>query len=546
MPPAEREACANGGDVSDLEAGRSLAALVRSAARQRPDAPAVVTRDERLTWAELDATVDRAAAGYAARDLVPGDRVAVQLPNGLAWLRAVLGALRAGLVVVPVNTAYTEPELEYVLTDSGAALLVAPAERDAIAGVPVCPGAPEGDGPPPAVADDPSELAFLCYTSGTTGRPRGAMLTSGALRANQEQCLAMEPPPVRADDRVLLVLPLFHVYGLNAGFGLVAATGACAVIEESFDPRATLAVMAEEHVSAVPGAPPMYQAWLALADAAGSDADVRRAFAAVRVASSGAAPLPEEVWTAMRDRAAVTVWEGYGLTEASPVVASTVVTGRPKPNCIGGPLPGIEVALRDTADTADPTDIDDAAPAAGEGTADGAEEEGPDDGPGEGPGELWIRGPNLFSGYWPDGADGPDADGWLGTGDLAYRDAEGDLHLVDRRSDLILVSGFNVYPAEVERVLDTHPAVAESAVIGVADPRTGAAVRAVVALERDSRLTVEELREHAAGSLARYKVPTSVHFLPSLPHSLTGKVSRARLRELGLTGVATDEDSDDE
>lgn len=530
--------------MQDLEAGTSLAALVRSASRARPDAPAVVTRAERLTWAELDAAVDRVAAGYGARGLAPGDRVAVQLPNGVPWLRAVLGALRAGLVVVPVNTAYTEPELEYVLTDSGAALLVAPAERDEIGGVPVCPGPPEDDGVPPAVADDPAALAFLCYTSGTTGRPRGAMLTSGALRANQEQCLAMEPPPVRPDDRVLLVLPLFHVYGLNAGFGLVAATGACAVLEESFDPRATLAVMTDEHVSAVPGAPPMYQAWLAVADAAGSDAELRRAFAAVRIASSGAAPLPEEVWTAMRERAAVTVWEGYGLTEAAPVVASTLATGRPKPACIGGPLPGLEVVLRDTADTADPADIADAA-AADDEVREGAEEEGPDDGPGEGPGELWIRGPNLFSGYWPDGADGPDADGWLGTGDLAYRDAEGDLHLVDRRSDLILVSGFNVYPAEVERVLDAHPAVAESAVIGVPDARTGAAVRAVVALQPGERITIEELREHAAGSLARYKVPTSVHLLPSLPHSLTGKVSRARLRELGLTGAATEADGDD-
>jgi long-chain acyl-CoA synthetase len=543
--PVGRAARSTGGDVSDQEAGRSLAALVRSAARQRPDAPAVVTREDRLTWAELDAAVDRVAVGYAARGLAPGDRVAVQLPNGLPWLRAVLGALRAGLVVVPVNTAYAEPELEYVLTDSRAALLVAPAERDEIAGVPVCPGAPEGDGPPPAVADDPTELAFLCYTSGTTGRPRGAMLTSGALRANQEQCLAMQPPPVREDDRVLLVLPLFHVYGLNAGFGLVAATGACAVLEETFDPRGTLAVMTEEHVSAVPGAPPMYQAWLAVADAAGNDADLRRAFAAVRLASSGAAPLPEEVWTAMRERAAVTVWEGYGLTEAAPVVASTLATGRPKPDCIGGPLPGIEVALRDTADTADPTDIGEDGPEDGQ-RAVRTEEDGPDDLPGEGPGELWIRGPNLFSGYWPDGADGPDADGWLGTGDLAYRDVDGDLHLVDRRSDLILVSGFNVYPAEVERVLDTHPAVAESAVIGVPDPRTGAAVRAVVALEPGQQVGFDELRDHAAGSLARYKVPTSVHFLPSLPHSLTGKVSRARLRELGLTGAATDADADGE
>jgi long-chain acyl-CoA synthetase len=257
----------------------------------------------------------------------------------------------------------------------------------------------------------------------------------------------------------------------------------------------------------------MYQAWLAA-----DDADLRRGFAAMRMASSGAAPLPQEIWTAMRDRAAVTVWEGYGLTEASPVVASTLATGRAKPTCIGGPLPGVELVLRDTAASGD--------------TRSGQAGEDLE----EGPGEIWIRGANLFAGYWPDGADGPDADGWMGTGDLAYRDADGDLHLVDRRSDLILVSGFNVYPAEVERVLDTHPAVAECAVIGVPDPRTGAAVRAVVVVRPDAALTFAELQEHATRSLARYKVPSSVHFLSALPHSLTGKVSRARLRELGLTG----------
>jgi long-chain acyl-CoA synthetase len=488
---------------------------VRDAAQRRPEAPAVVDGDVRLTWADLDDAVDRAAAGYAARGLVPGDRVAVQLPNGVAWLGAVLGALRAGLVVVPVNTAFTDPELEYVLADSGAALLVADAERPPVAGVPVCDGPPEGDGPAAPEPDrDPAAPAFLAYTSGTTGRPRGAILTSGALRANQEQCLALDPPPVRADDRVLLVLPLFHVYGLNAGFGLVAATGACAVVQRGFDPRRSLAVMAAERITAVPGAPPMYQAWLAAADADGSDDDLRRAFATVRLASSGAAPLPAETWTGMRDRAGVTVWEGYGLTEASPVVTSTIAVGRAKPESIGGPLPGVELVLRDNAGSVD-----------GEAIGRGGE---------EGPGEIWIRGANLFSGYWPDGADGPREDGWLRTGDLAYRDADGDLHLVDRRSDLVLVSGFNVYPAEVERVLDAHPAVLESAVIGVPDPRTGAAVRAVVVLVPGRTATAEELRAHAAVSLARYKVPTSVHFLPSLPHSLTGKVSRARLRELGL------------
>jgi long-chain acyl-CoA synthetase len=512
--------------MSVTEAGSSLSSLVRAAARRRPDAPALVAGEQRLTWAELDTALDRAAAGFAARGLAPGDRVAVQLPNGLDWVRAAIGALRAGLVVVPVNTAYTDPELEYVLSDSGAALLVVAADRAPVAGVPVCAGPPDADGPAPGVAEDPSAPAFLCYTSGTTGRPRGAILTSAALRANQEQCLAMEPPPVREDDRVLLVLPLFHVYGLNAGFGLVAATGACAVLEETFDPVASLRLMAEEHVTAVPGAPPMYQAWLAAADAAGNDADLRRGFAALRIASCGAAPLPEDVWTAMRDRAAVTVWEGYGLTEAAPVVASTLATGRAKPHCIGGAVPGVELVLRDTAAT--------------EHRADDEETGGPEGNSieevEEGPGEIWVRGANLFAGYWPDGADGPDADGWLRTGDLAYRDADGDLHLVDRRSDLILVSGFNVYPAEVERVLDAHPAIAESAVIGAPDPRTGSAVRAVVVLEPGQELTFEELQEHAAASLARYKVPTSVNFLPSLPHSLTGKVSRARLRELGLTG----------
>jgi long-chain acyl-CoA synthetase len=502
------------------EAGTSLAALVRAAARRRPDACAVIAGEERVTWSQLDEAVDRVAAGYAARGLAPGDRVAVQLPNGLPWLRASLGALRAGLVVVPVNTAYTDPELEYVLTDSGAALLVAAEGRAEVAGVPLCPGPPEEGGPAPEAADDPAAIAFLAYTSGTTGRPRGAMLTAGAMRANQEQCLAMTPPPVREDDRVLLVLPLFHVYGLNAGFGLVAATAACAVLQETFEPRSTLALMAEEGVTAVPGAPPMYQAWLALADALGSDVELRRGFAAVRIASSGAAPMPADVFTAMRERAAVTVWEGYGLTEASPVVASTLATGRAKPSCIGGPLPGVEVALRDTADSR-----------AGDGPVDDHSGELE-----EGPGEIWVRGPNLFAGYWPDGADAPDADGWLGTGDLAYRDADGDIHLVDRRSDLVLVSGFNVYPAEVERVLDAHPAVTESAVIGVPDARTGAAVRAVVVLAAGEKVTFEELQAFAAESLARYKVPTSVNFLPSLPHSLTGKVSRARLRELGLTG----------
>jgi long-chain acyl-CoA synthetase len=234
----------------------------------------------------------------------------------------------------------------------------------------------------------------------------------------------------------------------------------------------------------------------------------------------------------MRDRAAVTVWEGYGLTEASPVLASTLATGRAKAECIGGPLPGVELTLRETA----------GGPAAGPDPgsrvrADVFGDPYGDDDP-DAAGELCARGPNLFAGYWPDGADGPDAEGWLLTGDIAYRDADGDLRLVDRRGDLVLVSGFNVYPGEVERVLDTHPGVAESAVIGVPDARTGEAVHAVVVRAPGATVTDAELREHAARSLARFKVPVGVHFVPELPHSLAGKVSRARLRELGLERAA--------
>ncbi|MPR00493.1 AMP-binding protein [Modestobacter sp. I12A-02628] len=514
---------------------RSLDGLVRRAAAGGADRAALVHGEQRRTWGELDAEVDRAAAGFAARGLAPGERVAVRLPNGVDWVVAVFGALRAGLVVVPVNTAYTDDELEYVLADSGAALLVTDAERAPLGGVPVLVGPPDGGDALVPAGHDGTGLALLAYTSGTTGRPRGAMLTHAALLANQRQCLQMSPPPVRADDLVLVVLPLFHVYGFNSGLGLSIATGACALLLDGFDPAGSLQLMAEAGVTTVPGAPPMYQAWLAVADAAGSDVALRRAFAAVRMASCGAAPLPAEVWTAMRDRAAVTVWEGYGLTEAAPVVASTLAGGRAKPACIGAALPGVEVVLRDTA----------GGPAAGPDHGTRVREDVfgdpfPDEEPDQA-GEICVRGPNVFAGYWPDGADGPDDAGWLATGDIAYRDAEGDLHLVDRRGDLVLVSGFNVYPGEVERVLDAHPGVAESAVIGVPDARTGEAVHAVVVrVPGPDPVSEADLLAHAAVSLARFKVPRSVLFVPTLPHSLTGKVSRARLRELGLVGAVDD------
>jgi long-chain acyl-CoA synthetase len=221
------------------------------------------------------------------------------------------------------------------------------------------------------------------------------------------------------------------------------------------------------------------------------------------VALSGAAPLAPET-LARYIAAGITVYEGYGLTETAPALTSTIVSRTAKPGSVGRPIPGVELVLRDE---------------------DGGATEDDD------PGEIVVRGANVFTGYWPDGAGGPDPDGWFGTGDVAFADDDGDLHLVDRRRELILVSGFNVYPAEVEGVLNAYPAVAEAAVIGRPDPRTGEAVVAYVALQPGAEATAADLLADAAQHLARFKLPVEIRFVDRLPYSATGKVSKARLRE---------------
>ena len=493
----------------------NLADVVRAAADARPDHPALVhvtsagaatTR----TWAQVDADADAAAAGLpAGLGLHRGDRVALLLSNTPAFVTAYVGALRAGLVAVPVNTGYTAPELARVLGDSGAQAvlcedqttvvaeeavagthrtLVDPAGLDAL----VAQG--RGAGRQAAVGGD-EDMAVLLFTSGTSGRPRAAMLSHRALLANLRQCASLDPSPVEPDDRVLLVLPLFHIYALNAAWGMVAATAATGVLVERFDPARTMAAIRDHAVTTVPGAPAMYGAWAR----AGSLGGLR----GLRLLTSGAAPLPVEVLEAVRENAGLPVWEGYGLTETAPVVTSALAAGRVTPGSIGRPVPGVEVALRDES---------------------GAPVEDGD------PGEIWVRGANLFSGYWPDGAGGPGDDGWWGTGDIAVADDAGDLFLVDRRKELVLVSGFNVYPREVEDALATHPGVAEVAVIGVPDAETGEAVKAFVVARPGSGLGAEDVLAHAATRLARFKRPAAVELVDELPHSATGKVAKGLLR----------------
>jgi long-chain acyl-CoA synthetase len=502
-------------------ASANVADLVRAAAATAPDRTAFVSSGRRVDWAQVDRDVDAAAAGLLGLGLAPGDRVALWLGNTLDFPVAYFGVLRAGLVAVPVNTGYTREELVRLLSDSGAAALVA-GRSDAplavelvdevptlahvvVAGVDEPPAgtaslerlvAEAGTPAPSGVGGE--DLAVLLYTSGTSGRPRGAMLSHRALLGNLDQCSRIEPPIVAPDDVVLLVLPLFHVYGLNGALGLVAKHAATGVLVERFDPVETLAEVRRHSVTCLVGAPPMYVAWSMLPD-------VGDAFTSIRLALSGAAPLPRAVLTRVLDATGHHVFEGYGLTETAPVLTSTLLSEVAKPDSIGRPVPGVELRLLD--------------------------EEGREVEEGD-PGEVVVRGDNLFSGYWPDGSGGPDAEGWFPTGDVAFADADGDLHLVDRRREMVLVSGFNVYPREVEEVLVRHPDIDEAAVLGIAHPYTGESVKALVVLREGARLSADEVIAHAGRSLARFKCPTAVEFVADLPHTATGKVSKGRLREM--------------
>jgi long-chain acyl-CoA synthetase len=494
----------------------NIAGFLKDSATRHPDAVCVVSGESRHTWAQVDRAVDAFAAGLAARGMHPGDRVALLLGNRYEFVVAYYGAARAGLVSVPLNPAYTSAEVAVMLADSGARMLVvepgtARVGEESAEPLPGCDvvmaGGPEwnailrsGEGVAPSGAEtSPDSLALLLFTAGTSGRPKGAMLTHGALRANIEMLLTLtDPPAVVDDDIVLIVLPMFHVYGLNTALGLSVAAGATSVLVDRFDPAESLQIIAREGVTTIAGAPAMYRAWCATPG-------LREAMSTVRLLSSGGAPLPVRVYETFAEITGLAIFEGYGMTETAPVVSTTLVSGRPKAGSVGRPLPGLDIRLVD--------------------------ESGEDVDEGD-PGEMWVRGPSVFEGYWPDGAGGPDADGWFHSGDVAYADDDGDLHVVDRRREVILVNGFNVYPREIELVIDDLPDVAEVAVVGVPDDVTGEAVTALVVPRRGRELTAEQIAEHCAGRLARFKCPTVIRVVAALPHSATGKVAKGRLRDV--------------
>jgi long-chain acyl-CoA synthetase len=532
----------------------NLAELLAAAASESPDRVALVdsATGRQTTWAALDDVVSRVATGLGRLGLVAGNRVVICTANRSEFVVAYLAALRAHLVAVPVNPRAATGELVRTVADCRARILVADATtitparkvvtglQEALRGAdeelrarsvvprivtvdtPACGDEVDlatlltGDAEPQPPARDPESLAVLRYTAGTSSVPRAAILSHRALLANLEQAAQVQPPMVARDDVVYGVLPLFHVYGLNAVLGQVLRQQARLVIADTFDPEGSLDDIVRHGVTIVPVAPPVLAHWRDLADLAHvpdvvGPVDVAERLSGVRTLMSGSAPLSPELVEEFTERTGVTVHQGYGLTEAAPVVTSTLCSSQVKPGSVGSALPGVRLRLVDET---------------------GGEPTGSD------PGEIHVAGDNLFDGYWPDAADGP-VDGWLATGDLGFLDADGDLFLVDRLKELIIVSGFNVYPREVEEVLTEVEDVLEAAVVGVPDDLTGEAVVAYVrprpdridsADPRQVAELQELVREVCATRLARFKQPTRIEVVAALPRTVTGKIARGRLR----------------
>jgi len=426
--------------------------------------------------------------------------------NDEMFVVAYLAALWVGAVAVPLNPMAPPAELERELAALEPKLALACGPGVSMLGAAAAQGVVRVDldalpGTRAAMVErGDDDVAVLLFTSGTAGTPKAAMLTHGNLAANIRQVLDHPGLRVESSDVTLGALPFFHVFGLNVVLGVSLAAGATVALDEHFDPVDTATAVHTHGVTVLAGVPTMFAAWVA-ADLAPDT------FSTVRLAVSGAAELPADVAGAFQERFGVELDQGYGLTEAAPIVTTTaLMEGAPPPGSIGPPIPGVEVRLVD---------------------ADGAEALTGD------PGELWVRGPNVFAGYWRDAeatARVLTDDGWLRTGDVAVVDDDGGLRLVDRAKDLIIVSGFNVYPVEVEDVLRTHPGVADAAVVGEPSARTGEAVVAYVQAVRGHDLDPDALSTHSAHALARYKCPSRYEIVDDLPRALSGKLLRRELR----------------
>ena len=503
----------------------NVAMMLEHAARTTPDHPFLSGGRERLSYADVDVAARRFANVLASLGVTPGERVALLMANCTAFVVCYYGVLKAGAVAVPLHPSSPGPEVAYFLEDSGASVLIAAGATAAAAtagfdAVSSCrhlvvddsPDDPERVGGlslepllSAASADHeswptvPQDVAVILYTSGTTGRPKGAKLTHFNVHFFS-RLLAGEFWRLTADDVVLMAAPPAHIFGL-AILNVSCAAGARIFLLPRFDVALFLDAVDAEGVTFFAGVPTLAQHLLRAPLAHG------RTLGDVRLVMLGGAALEPELVQAFRDRFGVPVITGYGMTEGVPLTYLTEDTmDSAPPGSVGRAAWGTDIAIVDDAGVAVP---------AGE------------------PGEIVVRGPQLFDGYHdrPDESASVWRNGWFRTGDVGRMDGDGHLFVLDRLKDLIKRSGYSVYPAEIERVLHAHEAVAEAVVVGVSDPMVGEEVKAFVALRPGRSISADELIRHCRATLASYKVPRLVEFRDALPRNPTGKLLRRALRE---------------
>jgi long-chain acyl-CoA synthetase len=490
----------------------NLASNVVRSAQAHPDRAALRLGDGAVTFRDLDRDSARVAGLLRDRGLRPGDRVGIMLPNIPEFAVVYFGVLRAGAVVVPMNPLLKAREVAYYLDDSGAPLMFAShvfaheaqtgakqAESEVIVvdpdgfGAVLASARPAGE----MVERDDADTAVILYTSGTTGQPKGAELTHANLARNTEivRTVLLQLSP---DDVIFGGLPLFHAFGQTCTLNTAVGAGACLTLLPRFNAEQALRILDAHRVTVFAGVPTMYSALLHSPDR--DKYDLSR----LRLCFSGGAAMPVEVLRAFEAAFGCVVLEGYGLSETSPVASFNHPDRIRKPGTIGTPIEGVQMRV-----------VDDN----GDEVAQG------------GTGEIAIRGHNVMKGYWrrPEATAAAIRHGWFHTGDIGRVDEDGYFSIVDRKKDLIIRGGYNVYPREIEEVMHEHPAVAEVAVIGLSHPDLGEEVGAAVALKPGANATAEELRDHVKRQVAAYKYPRKVWIVDALPKNATGKILKREI-----------------
>jgi len=491
----------------------NLAKAFSDSVERAPSKEAVFWGEEVYTYAALEEASHRLATHLVQNLAVrPGDRVGLWLRNRPEFVTALFGVLKAGGVVVPINNFLKPEEMRYILQDSHVRVVISDAGREAevaaltatLPGLRIWEVEQAGSLPPsdPAVplpghSQSPSDLAVLIYTSGTTGHPKGAMLSHQNLLSNVESCRIVLAA-VDAD-RFVVLLPMFHSFMLCVGILLPLLVGGSMVLIRSLHPpKNILAEIAARQATILPAVPQFFRTLLGVPSPETLP---------LRVCLSGGAPLPVELFREFNRAMHIPLIEGYGLSEASPVVSLNPIAGPHKEGSIGLPIPGVEVAVMD--DQGRRLDVGEV-------------------------GEICVRGQNVMLGYWnrPEETATALREGWLCTGDIGYGDADGFFFITDRKKDMLLVNGINVYPREIEEVLYQFKGVQEAAVVGIQDRRRGEQPVAFVSLQEGTEPDTKAMLAFLKERLADYKVPRRIHVLPKLPRNATGKILKTALRDM--------------